>query len=48
MGPQLYVAKLFVKVEVNIKVEDDMVLGIAVYRKVDCDYCSKDDCSTKI
>jgi hypothetical protein len=48
MGPQLYVAKSFVRVEVNIEVEDDMVLGIAVYRKGDCDYCRKGDCLTKI
>jgi len=48
MGPQLYVAKSFVRVEVNIEVEDDMVLGISVYRKGDCDYCRKGDCLTKI
>ena len=45
----MYVAKLFVRVEVNIEVGDDIVLGIAMYRKRDCDYCRKgDDCSTKI
>jgi hypothetical protein len=48
MGPQLYVAKSFVRVVVNIEVELDIVLGLIVYRKGDCDYCRKDDYSTRI
>jgi hypothetical protein len=38
MGPQLYVAKLFVRVKVDI--EEDIMLT-AVFRKSDGEHCRK-------